>query len=104
MKPNLINAEYSDYFDKYYYEDKSIISVFDDMIVYFGGGVRIVLNRYENTWTYQEVDKGNEDEILYLPVLEKDALFQQSTLFDAFIVREVQREIKRIDNTGGYLN
>ena len=96
----LEGTNFTDFYDQYFYNDEIVISVFDNMVVFYDGIERIVLNRYTSQLTIEPRTTSIEASLQYLLNLTEEEQFQLMTVIDVEKYKEVQQEmIKYLKNS-----
>lgn len=85
-------------FHRYDYEGDVCINVFSNMVIYFDGYDRIVLDRSTNTFTYQNIETATQQEIEDYTTFKEELIFQYSTLFDVEKYIPIQEEMKKLND------
>ncbi|MDM3239335.1 hypothetical protein [Citrobacter sp. Cf081] len=96
----LEGTNFTDFYDQYFYNDEIVINVFDNMVVFYDGIERIVLNRYTSQFTIEPRTTSIEAPLQYLLNLTEEEEFQLMTVIDVEKYKEVQQEmIKCLKNS-----
>ncbi|WP_213712578.1 hypothetical protein [Cedecea lapagei] len=96
------HVEY-DYYHSYYYVDNECINIFDNMVIYFKGSDRIVLNRQTQQFTYENQEDYVEHDLLDITKATDEEIFQYSTIapiaLDLRTLAIIQEEMKFLEST-----
>lgn len=96
----LEGTNFNDLYDQYFYNGEIIINVFDNMVVFYDGIERIVLNRYTSQFIIEPRTTSIETPLHYLLNLTEEEEFQLMTVIDVEKYKEVQQEmIKCLKNS-----
>lgn len=89
----LEGTNFTDFYDQYFYNGEIVINVFDNMVVFYDGIERIVLNRYTSHFIIEPRTASIETPLQYLLNLTEEEEFQLMTVIDVEKYKEVQQEM-----------
>lgn len=89
----LEGTNFNDLYDQYLHNDEIVINVFDDMVVFYDGIERIILNRHTSQFTIEHRITSIEIPLQYLLNLTEEEEFQLMTVIDVEKYKKVQQEM-----------